>query len=167
MNQQTLEADAPALSDRFTIEPWYHVDFGLAFRDQSLADLHRLWQQKCRAGRLPARKDFDFAELKPFFGRVFICQVNEERTDLTFSLIGTEIVDHMGADSTRKTVSQVMGRDVLRLDLHLLAYPRAVREYGFVGWREREREHKPFETVVLPLADDGVTVDRLFGSIIM
>jgi len=152
------------MARHYSLPPWSFVDFSLAFKDPRLRAFHEFWRGKCKAGRLPARADFDPRELREHLGRIFILELTATGDDFVYRLVGTEIVDAVDADATGQRVGDVMGTRIRDLELFIAAERLPVRHEGYVFWREKA--YKNFETVLLPLADDGVRVDRLLGQMV-
>lgn len=140
--------------------PGFIVDPDLGFGEGRHAGLLELWRSRCVDGRLPARRGFDVLELRDFMGWLNIAEVLPGGDDLVYRLVGTGVVERMGRDITGRRVSEVLPPTALRIFRHLIRHPAPLRGHGAVGWRDREFLHH--ETLLLPLADDGATVDRFF-----
>ena len=130
------------------------------------AGLYRLWDGK-RAGRaMPARSDFDPAELKPWLGRVNLLDVLAgPPMDFRYRLCGTRTVEEYGVDLTGKRFSEAVyvgtpeAALVAMADFVRNGKPRYRNDpikdaQGYAVMRER---------LYLPLAEDGRTVDMVLG----
>lgn len=138
------------------------LDLELRLDSPRLILLHELWRGKCREGQLPARRDFDPPEMKEVLGAIFLLKHLPEQEDFRYTLIGTEIVKWVGSDNTGRLVSELFG-DHGRSFYHLVRTSRnPARLHGTVFWRDKR--HVRFELLALPLANDGITVDRIMGA---
>ena len=151
-------------TDRFSASPWHIVDFALAFEDTRLSNLKALWDRKRGDRVMPARADFDPTDLREHIGSLFLVDVLEGGDDFQYRLIGSAIVDAVGRDVTGKKVSDVFEEPILRLYRHLVQHPTPVRTHGTVEWRQRcYLEH---ECILLPLSDDGRTVNKFICEMV-
>lgn len=149
-------------SDRSKSDEPDDWDRSLAIESPLLRQLHRYWLSRCRDGDLPARADIEPTMIKGCLGSVFLAVAVPEKNDFRFSLIGTTIVQYLGADNTGRLVSEVYGDPGLRLYGAVRDGARPMRISGVLDWRRKE--HMAYEAVLMPLADDGRTVDRLMGG---
>lgn len=140
--------------------PTLITDPDLGFENDLQSRLLAMWRDRCTGHRLPARRDFDVLELKEYMGWLCVVEVLPGGEDLIYRLVGTGVVDRMGRDITGKRVSEVLPPAALRIHQHLMRHPQPLRTYGEIGWVGRE--FILHETLLLPLADDGKTVDRFF-----
>jgi hypothetical protein len=152
------DGDLDALAAALSTPPGFHVDFSLRFTDPRPPTLLSLWESKRRPLLLPRRSDFDPVNLKPHLGWLCIAEVLPDRNDLIYRLIGTGIVETVGRDATRRRVSEILPAGALRIFQHLMRAPQPTRTYGQVEWRGKG--YISHESLMLPLADDGTTVDR-------
>lgn len=133
-----------------------------------LRSLLELWAAK-RAGRaLPSRADFSDEDLRPWFGNLLMVDVVEGAHQFRFRLMGTSLVDAACRELTGKFFDEadISGYepDVLE-DYAEVLRSRApfckTRRYnptpGMEHWRVYER-------LLLPLSNDGETVDRILGG---
>lgn len=139
-------------------------DWTVSLASPLLQGLFGKWQAKCRDGMLPARRDFDPLDMRDCLGWLFVVQVEAEIDDFRYTLIGTEITEHVGRDNTGRRVGEVFGPAGLDLYRQVRDSQRPVRVWGVVDWLDKE--HKSYETLLLPLADDGRTVDRFIGAMV-
>lgn len=139
-------------------------DTELALDAPLLRRLHRLWLDKGAPGQLPARRDFDPLEMRDCLGNVFLVEALPGEDDFRYTLIGIEIVRHVEVDNTGKRVSEVFGAAGLALYRKIRDERRPIRVHGTVDWHDKE--YKAYETVILPLADDGVAVNRYIGGMV-
>lgn len=129
-----------------------------------LRRLHGLWLDKCRGGLIPARRDFDPVEMPDCLGAVFLAEAVPALDDFRYTLIGSTIVQEVGVDNTGRLVGEVFGEGGLALYRKVRDDRRPLRVHGFVHWRQKH--FKGYEAVLMPLADDGATVDRFIGAMV-
>ena len=127
------------------------------------------WRSKCRDGRLPARGDLDVLELRPFMGSMFLFDVIDQGRDFRFRLIGTQLVERFGRDSTGKTFAEAYeGANPETARWLLGVYQRVVAEAVPI-WSQAPLDQVGRDFVVsaaihLPLSEDGRTVSMIFGA---
>ncbi|MDF1791116.1 MAG: PAS domain-containing protein [Thalassobaculaceae bacterium] len=139
-------------------------DWSVALEAPLLLGLYDAWQSKCRDGALPGRQDFDPIDMIRFLGSIFLLEAVPEGDDFRYTLIGTEITQHVGRDNTGRFVGEVFGGTGLDLYRQVRDLARPVRVHGVVDWLGKE--HKAYETLIMPLADDGRTVNRFIGGMV-
>lgn len=126
-----------------------------------LRRLHDYWQGKRKPGALPGRRDIDPIEIPQLMPQVALVDILREPLDYRYRLFGTRLVEVMGAERTGKRMREVMNPAAIAATERLLAGLIATREpIAFAGrlfWLDKEFIR--FETLVLPLAADGETVD--------
>lgn len=137
-----------------------------------LRQLYDFWDQK-RGDRLaPRREDIDPLELpRPLIGSVFLYTVERDKpgsppTDYVLRLFGTQLVEMFGGDMTGRSFDDIF---------HGPTAPAIRREYDHVAMtgeplcsaldgRWADREYRFYRRLLLPLSENGRTVDRLFGG---
>lgn len=129
-----------------------------------LLRLYTLWQEKCRGDLLPARADFDPLEMRDCLGSVFLAEVLPEEDDFRYTLVGSDITRVVQRDSTGKRIGEVFGAAGLTLYRKVRDERRPMRVHGPVDWLGRD--YIGYETVILPLADDGRQVNRFIGGMV-
>lgn len=116
-----------------------------------------------RGGRaMPARRDIDPQALREALGIVMIARYEPALDDFRFSLFGSEIAGAQQTDYTGKLASQLAPRAYA--DAVLRSY-RQIRASGqpYYGRLSLAFDHElvNYHRLVLPLGDDGRTVDAL------
>jgi hypothetical protein len=146
-------------SDPIDEAPWLIVDLDVNLEHPKLVDLLAYWQAK-RGGRgMPTRADIDPLELPGLLGNLFLLDVVGLPARYRYRLIGTKIVDAVGRDSTGRFVDEIYpggGDALVRLYHYVAAQRRPVRNHGTVQWVGRDFSR--YETLVLPLGDDRVSM---------
>lgn len=140
--------------------PVFDADVSVEPRLQSLRDW---WDRKRGARAMPLRSEVDPIELRPHIGSLVLIECLPELYDFRYRLIGTDIVEAYGRDSTGKTVRELYRdsdpeyHDFL-LDLYRTVSQRKVSARGFGTLRPVDRDYRRFDTYLLPLAGaDGET----------
>lgn len=114
---------------------------------------------------MPARRDIDPLALKAALGIVMIARYVPELDDYRFSLYGSEVVGVQHVDYTNKLASQLEPK----------AYGEVVRQsyrrthaagQPYFGRISLSIDHElvSYDRLVLPLGDDGETVDALLAA---
>jgi hypothetical protein len=136
-----------------------------AIDDADLTALYAYWSSKCRHRTIPRRADIDPTEIPALLPHLFIAEILQPLR-FRFRLIGSAICDRWGENSTGKFL------DELSLDGERKT---VMAQYAFVAETNRPRfdteefvnEHGRYlhyRRLLLPLSDDGVTANRLFGG---
>jgi hypothetical protein len=155
----------PRLPGVFTeIEPRHLANPTLAF-------LKQYWDEK-RGGRpMPSRADINPAEMKPHLGWVVLVDVAPDFSDFRYRTIGTSVTRYILADATGKTVREVFSRyGEAALNGNLATYRKCARDrvivhaYGPAEWMEHD--FLDFESLYLPLSDDGETVNMILSAVL-
>jgi hypothetical protein len=134
-----------------------------AIHSTKLRELYAYWRSKVAGGRLPSRADIDPAEIPLLLPHLFLVDVERNPQRFRFRLIGTQICAWAGRDATGMYVDDPgFGRRTAEL----------TRQYGEVAARglafyieqpasRKERDYAFYDRIVMPLAQDGRTVDML------
>jgi len=130
-----------------------------------LQALYALWQAKRTGRSMPARNDFSWADLKPWFGNLILVDALEDGEDFHYRLWGSELAHFLGHELTGRRMSEVL--DWLG--------PNPMNEY-----RQVCRSRAPLAVAVripaldrdmrldklnLPLSCDGLRVDKVLAAI--
>lgn len=132
------------------------------------AGFHRYWQSKRRGDLLPARADLDPLEMKEWLPGVVLVDVTRDvgrqpPYRLTYRLIGTRATELREREGTGKTVEEgYFGNSLAEV---LENYRLVIEERKIVYDGDRTLSQNgarlEAETLLLPLASDGVTVDMV------
>jgi len=116
-------------------------------------------------GRLPGRQHIvpeKFASLLP---RILLIEVHRDPLRFRYRLIGTEVAWSRGRDPTGQWLDVLHGRN---FEPYSARY-RYIAETGCATWRrgqsmwDRDPKHLIVENCLMPLAEDGSTVDMILG----
>jgi hypothetical protein len=133
-----------------------------------LQEMLLYWQGLGREGRLPGRKDLEPAKITDILPWMLILDVVPDGQEyrFRFRLFGTGLVERAGRELTGLWFEEAFPEDEQRA-YFVEGVNRVVREkqpIGFYGHSMIEdRKHLRVVGLLLPLADDGETVDRIIS----
>ncbi|MEQ8355475.1 MAG: PAS domain-containing protein [Kiloniellaceae bacterium] len=125
------------------------------------------WKHK-RGGRaMPSRRDIDPAEITKILPHVYLIDVLGDPLDFRYRLIGTKMDEYMLSRYTGKRMSQIPHQ---ASPSRIWACCRQVVEEqtplsSDVPYVGKNKEFLTTEDLIMPLSDDGVTVDMLFVTV--
>lgn len=134
-----------------------------------LSFLKDYWERK-RAGRaMPARADIRPAEMKEHLGWIVLVDVLPDFADFRYRTVGTRVAQYFLNDSTGKTITEAFSSygeaavgGVLAVHRKCARDQVVLRSYGGAGWLGRS--FLDFDTLYLPLSDDGVTANMILSA---
>lgn len=133
-----------------------------------LREVKDYWNGKRGARSMPRRGDIDPVELRHHLPFLSLIEVLDDAQDFRFRLLGTEITDILQRNSTGKTVREVYATaepDIMHwmIEVYGVVVTRKcpVLRRGTLG--VVRKEFIAFESLHLPLSDDGEHVNMLFG----
>ncbi len=129
-------------------------------------ELYEYWTKMHRAGRdLPARADFDPMRVAHLLPHVMLLDVEGCPPRFRYRLIGTRMVDSLGADLTGRWLDQAHAKGGTAPQFP--SYARVAVE-GVPEWRRGKPHFSSYidkctemERVFLPLATNGKDVDMI------
>ncbi len=129
------------------------------------------WRSRHAAdGALPGRKSIDPIEMRSFLPDICLYEVQQKPIRFRYRVIGTQITARMEHDTTGSWLDEVHPRFV-----GSPAYEEFVsvarRETPFAYYRgiplfHTTRDYRIMERILLPLAQDGVTVDMMLAVVV-
>jgi hypothetical protein len=132
--------------------------------NEALERFFAYWQGKIVADRLPGRADIEPTEIPQLLPSIFLVDVITGTSPrFCFRLVGTRIVAmefEMTGRYLDELVPQVYDIAMGRHYLDAIAGKIYLRRTN-LHWRQRE--HIDYDVLLLPLSDEGLTVNRLFG----
>lgn len=140
-------------------EPDESLDAQLAH--PSVKALHAYWRAKA-AGGLPRRGDLDPLDMKAALGNMVLIDVHREPLRFRYRLHGASLALRDGFDMTGKWLEEHPEPE-LRARIQS-SWSRAAEQRRIVhGFRDcfADLRRRRYEVLILPLADDGLTVDKL------
>jgi hypothetical protein len=129
------------------------------------------WLSICPPGRLPGRQHIAPEDVPVLWSRMWMLDVHRNPLRYRYRLCGTEMVRSLGREVTGVWLDEAHPQ--------LIENPqsrerfRYMTETGQATWRRgpplwtRDPEHRIIETCIVPLAADGVTVDKILGFSVM
>jgi hypothetical protein len=125
------------------------------------------WQRKRDARPMPARADIDPAEILRILPQVFLLDVRLAPLDFRYRLVGTKMDEHMLGSYTGMWMSEIAHQ---KPPSRIWASCRRVVEertplssdIPYVG---KNKEFLTTEDLIMPLSDDGRTVNMLFVTV--
>ena len=124
------------------------------------------WRALPREGRLPARDSFEPLKLVPYLPFIYLIDVlRVPDVDFRYRLVGTDIVANIVGDPTGACLSELQDIDT---HCRLVELYRKSADKGDVRVQRLPFENRSgvrcwYETVAMPLAADGQSVDMLLG----
>ncbi|MGH7001943.1 MAG: PAS domain-containing protein [Stellaceae bacterium] len=146
------------------IQEYIDVD---ALASAALKRLHDEWRSRCRGPRIPARADFDPAEMGYILGNLSLVEVRRHPLRLFFRVHASNIATRVGFDMTRKFLDECP--DVRYRSLILDHYLRTLDERRPIAARHEQdvtdQTVLNCEALALPLAHDGENVDMMMTGV--
>lgn len=129
------------------------------------------WVSVSPPGRLPGRHHIAPEEVPQLWSRLWMLDVQRNPLRYRYRLCGTEMVRSLGREVTGAWLDEAHPQ--LIENAQSRERFRYMAETGQPTWRRgpplwtRDPEHRLIETCLVPLAADGVTVDKILGFSIM
>jgi len=130
-----------------------------------LAKLRDYWSEKAGDRLMPSRSDLDpIIEIPEITPNIFLVDVEDDPPGFRYRLVGTEVADRYGRNFCGKRLDEIDfgdSHDTIRRD-----YEEAVRSgkpaYSRLQFEvETTNKLLLYERIVLPLSNDGETVNML------
>lgn len=142
-------------------------DFTLDFRCDTIRQLHKYWNRKRGDRAMPRRADIDPVEIPRLLPYVSLIGVEHEPFRLFYRLIGTHITQAVGRDSTGRYFDEIYEGKIL--DDMARRFSTVVKAKTPARFMARAffagKDYRHYETVHLPLSDDGQTVNMIFAGV--
>ncbi|HUJ99756.1 MAG TPA: PAS domain-containing protein [Stellaceae bacterium] len=125
------------------------------------------WELKRGTRAMPARRDIDPSELKPYLRHLCLFEPLPGG-EFLLRLMGSEVTDRYGRNGTGKTLRDAAANHTLTLDivtralLALTTHRRPVLASGTLA--SIGQEHVLSEALLLPLSDDGANVNMILSA---
>lgn len=132
-----------------------------------LQHLYDYWRQKRGTRALPARRDLDPVEIPSILPNVILLDVVSETQRMRARVVGTKVVGWYGSDYTGKYLDEIdFGdqRDQVLSD-YRACLSSAKPQLEFRQFRTDSDILIRMERVILPLSDDGETVNMLLSGL--
>jgi hypothetical protein len=152
---------------------WAEVD-PRVIANPTLAAVKAYWDEKRGTRKMPARADISPVDLREHLGWIMMIEVLPDCAEFRYKLIGTKVTRYFVTNSTGRTVSEAFGHFGPGAVKGVQAvYRKAAREHvptrafgeanWLVDWKMEGRGFPNFDSLYLPLSDDGVTANMLLS----
>jgi len=138
------------------------------FKTAELKKLHDYWKEKAGARAMPARRDLDpIVDIPELTSNIWLVDVERDPPGFRFRLLGTQVAERYGMDFTGKRLDEMdfgghaetIAREYEEtVRLKRPTYSRRSIEI------EATMRRLPYERILMPLSDDGETVNMLLGG---
>ncbi len=138
------------------------------FQTSIVQDGYSYWLSKMIEHRLPCRADINPIDIPRLMQHAILVDVKREpEFDFRYRLIGTKVAEHLFKDYTGSWFSEIAHQ---KAPSQIWQNCKHVAETGeaflagtpYVG---PHQEYRNAEDIILPLAEDGITVDTLLAFI--
>lgn len=136
--------------------------------DDALWQTLNYWRSLCGKRRLPARKDFDPADIPRLLPKLMLADVSTPKAksqapQISFRLVGTEVVGRFGYELTGHHLSEIdygaRADDVA--DLYRRTVDSAQPQFELIDFQQNKGRHIRMQHLLLPLSDDGDRVNMI------
>ena len=144
------------------------MDPELRFQNPKPLELLRYWEEKRGARQMPSRADISPVDMRGHMGDLILIDVALAPLRLRYRLVGTNITTVMERDSTGKYYDEIYSTELLsviyeRFDW-IIRNKAPLRTHGQAFYPDKNFYN--YETLNLPLSDDGETVNMVLGELI-
>ena len=138
------------------------------FKSADLKRLYDYWSGKAGNRALPSRSDLDpIIDIPALTSNLWLVDVEPDPPGFRFRLLGTEVVNRYGADFTGKRLDEVdlgdQGEVVRREYVEVVGSKKPLYSRHQIQIDETG-SFLPYERILLPLSDDGETVNMILGG---
>lgn len=150
----------------------YSIAYDVEITDEPQHEALLAWWLRKRgdAPAPPPRSALDPAELRAHLGSLALIEQIDEGRDYRFRLIGTNITEAYGRDSTGKSVRELYSYDPTYRDYMLgicdNVTARAVIARGAGDLRTVGRDYRRFDTLLLPMTRDDGSVGWILNQLL-
>jgi len=145
---------------RVTVDSFEYV------RNPALRQVISYWFDTCDGRSMPARRDIRPIEIRSALAQIWLCDYLSESGRFRYRLAGEDVNDFWGLNLRGKYLDEIIpderrasvtNRSRMVIDLPAIVYDRACLSLTEEITRNGER-------IILPLSDDGRTVNGLLGA---
>jgi hypothetical protein len=135
-----------------------------------LRHLFAHWRAAAPVSGLPSRSRFDAVPIPDLSPDIWVLDVHRTPLRMRYASCGARIVAALGHDPTGRWLDEVHPR---AQEPNYYDRYRVMVEQGVVTWRKgrpafwHEVKSRALENLIVPLADDGRTVDRLVAMTVL
>jgi hypothetical protein len=144
-------------------EPRFDLD---ALTQPVLIGLRDYWRRIAAGRPMPARRDFEPLDITDILAHVVLFDVEGDPPRFKFRLAGTAATERAGSDPTGRYLNDFENSEVAVE--RMTACVRTVQPYFVVDafvWSEGA--NLVYQTLTLPMGDDGRTVDMLVSATVI
>jgi hypothetical protein len=126
----------------------------------------RYWQELAGSRRFPSRSQITQQGATDLWDHLFIVEVTANPADYRFVMAGDILRTALGRDPTGEKVSEVLpgGMGTRTLFLHQAAVGLKGPVDDAAKWMREDGVEVLYRSILLPLSDDGSTVNALLGA---
>jgi hypothetical protein len=124
--------------------------------------IHDYWNRKRGARRMASRTDIDPAEIKTLLPYLMMTEVHHDPLRVRYRLLGTRIVDAAKTDLTGQWLHEadLSGNNSIWIEVYRRVTESMAPVFGRTRAAVGPGDVQLFDWVVLPLSDDGVTINH-------
>jgi hypothetical protein len=162
-----VDDPAPQSDGEFGVWTGYEIPEDRTDWHPLMRRLYDYWRSLTPSGRLPGRRDLVPEEIAPLWSRTWMLDVFRDPLRYRYRLCGTDMVRSLGREVTGEWLDEV--HPALTENPQSRERFRFMVETGRATWRRglplwtRDPKHHLIETLIVPLASDGHTVDKLLA----
>lgn len=133
----------------------------------NLLRLHDYWEAKRDGRPFPARADIDPLELRELLPNIFIIEVLAEAPHFRYRLSGSKVDEIHGQNLTGKSPRDIKTPEVATMveDQYRAALADRRPRCDHVKLLARDDTYWHYERLILPLSDDGQSINMFLGGI--
>jgi hypothetical protein len=124
--------------------------------------VNEYWTRLRGSRRFPAKREIDPADIKHVLPYIMISEIHRDPLRVRYRLVGTEVAHYVGEDFTGKWLHETNWGDYRDSvgEKYLRMFETRGPVFGIDYFVQRtDRQRKPYEWAIFPLAEDGETVD--------
>jgi len=131
----------------------------------AIATFYRLWDGKRKGRSMPARKDIDVLELKPWLPGIILVDVLWNPYRCLYRLVGSRVVAIKGKDPTGRPLSEgAHGEQLVEtLEDYRIVTHEQKPVYDWDNTAVLEQFMRYSEVLMLPLSNDGQVVNMVIA----
>jgi hypothetical protein len=138
------------------------------FKTAELKRLYGYWSEKAGDRAMPSRSDLDpIIDIPELTSNLWLVEVEPDPPGFRVRLLGTEVVNRYGADFTGKRLDEVdlgdQGDAIRREYVEVVGSKKPLYARHQIHI-EGTATFLPYERVLLPLSDEGETVNMILGG---
>lgn len=143
------------------------LDDPKAIRDSRLLGLFRYWHGKCQNGTLPARRDIDPIEMRPWLGNLLLVEFPPDPMQYRIRLDGVNLVQFYSTSREGKGVEAMTSEEERRIVLpqYMTVLEKKQPAYYETQFVTSEGIVTSQRKLLLPLSEDGQRVNMILGGI--